>query len=192
MVDGARRDAVQNRARLLEAARRVFRDAGPDVPLERIAAEAGVSRTTLHRHFVDRDALVAELFAANVDEIEREAERAADAPEGVARLFHFALRLQLQLPGSARVTSRSDVPRFATLADRVEAAFLVAGSAAPGSGLHPGVELADLMIAFPMADAAVVEDRAASRPIDVARVHLFLHRALFARPWSSLDAGVDR
>lgn len=49
-------------ARLLEAARRAFERYGyGGATLERIAAEAGVSRVTLHRRGVGKDALLAEL-----------------------------------------------------------------------------------------------------------------------------------
>lgn len=53
-----RADARRNRDRLLEVAVRAFSEAGPDVPLEGIAREAGVGIGTLYRHFPTREALV--------------------------------------------------------------------------------------------------------------------------------------
>jgi len=53
-----RADAQRNRDRLLEVAVRVLSQAGPDVPLEAIAKEAGVGIGTLYRHFPSREALV--------------------------------------------------------------------------------------------------------------------------------------
>ena len=46
-----RADAVRNRARILEAAARVFAAGGPDASTEQVAAEAGVAIGTVFRHF---------------------------------------------------------------------------------------------------------------------------------------------
>jgi serine phosphatase RsbU (regulator of sigma subunit) len=52
-----REDARRNRERLLKAAGRVLRQS-PSASLEDIATAAGVSRSTVYRHFPDRDTLV--------------------------------------------------------------------------------------------------------------------------------------
>ena len=52
-----RRDAQDNRDRLIAAAREVFAESGFDVPLDAIARRAGVGRATLYRNFSDRYAL---------------------------------------------------------------------------------------------------------------------------------------
>ena len=63
-----RADAARNRARILDAARRLFAARGvADVSLEEIAREAGVGKATLFRRFGDRQAL----FEALLDEHER-------------------------------------------------------------------------------------------------------------------------
>ncbi len=49
-----RRDAAQNRIRLIEAAGELMRERGADVSMEQIAARAGVTRATLYRNFTDR------------------------------------------------------------------------------------------------------------------------------------------
>ncbi len=67
-----RADAARNRARLLEAARERFAAAGPDVPLDDIAAAAGVGPGTLHRHFPSKEQLIAAVLTAD---IERQARR---------------------------------------------------------------------------------------------------------------------
>lgn len=56
-----RRDAAQNRRKLLDAARRVFDARGLDAGVEEIAQEAGVGVGTLYRRFPTKDALVSEL-----------------------------------------------------------------------------------------------------------------------------------
>ncbi|HWJ85425.1 MAG TPA: helix-turn-helix domain-containing protein, partial [Cellulomonas sp.] len=58
-MDSPRRaDAVRNREKLLAAAVDAFGADGADVPLETIAARAGVGVGTLYRHFANRSALV--------------------------------------------------------------------------------------------------------------------------------------
>ncbi|MFI0795675.1 TetR/AcrR family transcriptional regulator [Micromonospora rubida] len=56
-------DAEQNRERILAAARHVLAEAGPGVPMTRIARRAGVAVATLYRRFPSRDDLVAGAYA---------------------------------------------------------------------------------------------------------------------------------
>jgi AcrR family transcriptional regulator len=53
-----RSDATANRERIMQAAARLFCERGVDVPLDEIAAAAGLGSATLHRHFRGRDDLV--------------------------------------------------------------------------------------------------------------------------------------
>ncbi|MDR6319639.1 TetR/AcrR family transcriptional regulator [Actinoplanes couchii] len=53
-----RADAARNAERLLDAAREVFAEQGPDAPLDAIARHAGVGVRTLYRHFPHKEALV--------------------------------------------------------------------------------------------------------------------------------------
>ncbi|MEU5871082.1 helix-turn-helix domain-containing protein [Glycomyces sp. NPDC047369] len=53
-----RADAARNVKRLLDAARAVFAEQGPDAPLEAVAERAGVGVRTLFRHFPHKEALV--------------------------------------------------------------------------------------------------------------------------------------
>ncbi|MFC7329447.1 TetR/AcrR family transcriptional regulator [Marinactinospora rubrisoli] len=55
-----RSDAERTVRRILEAAERVLRD-DPAAPVERIAEAAGVARTTIHRRFASREALIDEM-----------------------------------------------------------------------------------------------------------------------------------
>jgi serine phosphatase RsbU (regulator of sigma subunit) len=59
-ADPQRADALRNRQRILDAAQRML-DRSPDATLADIAAAAGVSRSTLHRRFPNRDRLLAAL-----------------------------------------------------------------------------------------------------------------------------------
>ncbi|MGW0855435.1 TetR/AcrR family transcriptional regulator [Streptomyces sp. NPDC002690] len=58
-----RSDALDNRGRILDAARALFSAEGLDVPLRKIARRAGVGPATLYRHFPTKRTLVADAFA---------------------------------------------------------------------------------------------------------------------------------
>ena len=64
-----RADAQRNRERLLSAAVAEFAEHGQDVPLETIAARAGVGIGTLYRHFPSRDALIVAAYQQEVDSL---------------------------------------------------------------------------------------------------------------------------
>ena len=52
-----RKDAQHNRERLIAAASEIMRTVGGDMPMERIAERAGVTRGTLYRNFSHRQAI---------------------------------------------------------------------------------------------------------------------------------------
>jgi AcrR family transcriptional regulator len=80
-----RADAVRNRARLLEAATRLFADQGGEVSLEDVAKAAGVGIGTLYRHFPTRDDLVVGVYGAQVEALDRRSrELAASGDPGDA------------------------------------------------------------------------------------------------------------
>lgn len=64
-----RSDALRNRERLIEAARRAFATAEGAVALEGVARDAGVGIGTLYRHFPNREALVEAVYAAELDDV---------------------------------------------------------------------------------------------------------------------------
>jgi AcrR family transcriptional regulator len=64
-----RADAKRNHDTLLVTAARLFAAAGPDVPLEEIARQAGVGIGTLYRHFPTRDALLAAAYRREVESL---------------------------------------------------------------------------------------------------------------------------
>ncbi|MFI7127352.1 TetR/AcrR family transcriptional regulator [Nonomuraea sp. NPDC050153] len=92
-----RKDAVQNRERLLRAARQLFADRGLDVPLEEIARTAGVSIGTLYNRFPTREVLVEAVFADRVATVAELAEQALamdDAWEGFVAFLTGVCELQ--------------------------------------------------------------------------------------------------
>jgi AcrR family transcriptional regulator len=58
-----RSDALDNRERILDAARALFSADGLDVPMREIARRAGVGPATLYRHFPTKQMLVTDAFA---------------------------------------------------------------------------------------------------------------------------------
>ncbi len=67
-VPRRRADATQNRAAIIAAARAVIAVAD-EVRLNAIAKEAGVGQGTLYRHFPTREALLAEVYRQDVDDL---------------------------------------------------------------------------------------------------------------------------
>lgn len=64
-----RRDAAENRERLLRAAFELFAEQGPEVGVNEIARRAGVGPGTLYRRFPTKEALIDELYQIVLDEM---------------------------------------------------------------------------------------------------------------------------
>ncbi|HVV20136.1 MAG TPA: helix-turn-helix domain-containing protein [Pseudonocardiaceae bacterium] len=94
-----RADARRNRDQIIAAARSIFAEHGPEIPMEEIARTAGVGVGTLYRRFPDRDSLIR---AVAVDSFQRfldDAKAAVDAEptawQALVRLLHQSAELQL-------------------------------------------------------------------------------------------------
>jgi AcrR family transcriptional regulator len=141
-----RRDAVRNYHRILEAAREVLGELGPDAGMEEIAARAGVGVGTVYRRFTNKDALIDELLRLSMDEALAAAEQALARPDGhgleellralgalFARHARYAhLLLQRSTDNATSRTMRAAVAELTTRA-------LAAGT------LNPDVTIADVM-----------------------------------------------
>jgi AcrR family transcriptional regulator len=64
-----RADAIRNRERVLEAAKEVFSQGGPEASLEAVARRAGVGIGTLYRHFPTREALYEAVYRREVEQL---------------------------------------------------------------------------------------------------------------------------
>jgi AcrR family transcriptional regulator len=64
-----RADAIRNRERVLEAAKTVFNQGGPEASLEAVARRAGVGIGTLYRHFPTREALYEAVYRREVEQL---------------------------------------------------------------------------------------------------------------------------
>jgi AcrR family transcriptional regulator len=87
-----RSDAVQNRTRIVEAARAVLAESD-HVHLNEIAKRAGVGQGTLYRHFPSREALLAEVYRRDVEELVTAASALLSEHEPVAALRHWLDRV---------------------------------------------------------------------------------------------------
>jgi AcrR family transcriptional regulator len=89
-----RADALRNRERIVTAAREMFVELGPDVPLDDIARRAGVGNATVYRNFPDRDALVREVVCSVMDRTAEAARQAlaetGDAFGALERFVHVS------------------------------------------------------------------------------------------------------
>ena len=101
-----RRDAVQNRQRLLDAAAAVFAERGLEAGVEEIARAAGVGMGTLYRRFPTKDALIAALVHDVMTTMLRLAREAAGRPDGTG-LEHF-----LEATSAYQASHRGCLPRL--------------------------------------------------------------------------------
>ena len=86
-----RRDSVENRAGILDAARATLAN-DPHASVDVIARSAGLSRRTLYGHFDDRDALIRELISSGAQRFNAIA-ASVDDPDSRIALARLAARL---------------------------------------------------------------------------------------------------
>jgi AcrR family transcriptional regulator len=96
-----RADARRNREQIIAAAKKMFLESGPDVPMEEIARGAGVGVGTLYRRFPDREALIRAVARDNFEVVLAEARAvAAEEPsawQAIVRLLTRSLDLKLSV-----------------------------------------------------------------------------------------------
>ncbi|MFC5379349.1 TetR/AcrR family transcriptional regulator [Aquipuribacter nitratireducens] len=95
-----RSDAVRNRTRVLETARRLVARDGAAVRMDDVATEAGVAVGTLYRHFGTKEALVAAVVEDSVVAIADRAEASAAALEAGAPAWEVVEDLVQQVARS--------------------------------------------------------------------------------------------
>ena len=88
-----RADAQRNRAKILRAARDAFAASGYGVPLDDIAALAGVGPGTVYRHFPTKEALFEAVVTARVEDLADDARARADAADPGQAFFAFLGRV---------------------------------------------------------------------------------------------------
>lgn len=137
-----RRDAAQNRARILRQAAKVFAERGPGADVREIARAAAVGMGTLYRHFPTKEALLDAVIHHDAAEWAHAAEALAtgDPWEDLRQFLHDALgrhaahRALLDSFGAAlgdaanvRECRRRIRPVIEALVDRAQAAQVLRG-----------------------------------------------------------------
>ncbi len=150
-----RADAVRNRDKLLDVAVRAFTEDGVDVPLETIAARAGVGVGTFYRHFPNRNALVEAVYRHEVQRLcdsppDLLAEHAPDVAlqQWMERFVEYAAAKRGM---SEALTScvASGLPLFANTRSRMLAALGVLIDAAVADGsIRPDADAEDVLRAM--------------------------------------------
>jgi AcrR family transcriptional regulator len=160
-----RRDARDNRAAILDAARELFADSA-DVAMCQVAKRAGVGQGTLYRHFPNRGALAAEILDSYIVRFERLAAAEEGDPDAFFVLLRSLFDGVVDLYGLA-VLARSEADtdshlkrnrrRIAELLERPLAEAKRAGK------VRPDLTPADVFLIFAMARGAMegLPDRAA-------------------------------
>ncbi len=147
-----RRDAEENRRRLLEAAREVFAEQGFEATMDAIAARAGVGVGTAYRRFANKDELIAALFQDRIAELTAvvDGALAEDDPwQGIVSYLEGSIALQACDRGLKELVLSSPHHRQfveearAQLKPRVDE--LVTRAHAAGA-LREGIEVTDLVV----------------------------------------------
>jgi AcrR family transcriptional regulator len=166
-----RRDAAENRDRLLAAAAECFDAQGMDVSVTEIAREAGVGMGTLYRRFPTKAALIEALVHDQLEATITLAREAAEHPDGLGleRFLEASSAYQAEHPGLLARLWTTDHEMVRT-ARRLIAALLA--DAQEHGRIRRDITNTDLTIAF-FGIRGVLEATRAEAP-DAWRRHLEL------------------
>jgi AcrR family transcriptional regulator len=107
-----RADAARNLELLLAAARELFTERGPDIPLDDVARRAGVGNATLYRHFPTRGDLIVAVYADEVEVLCRRGVELASVSDAGTALFEwldaFVVHIAEKRPLALAVTDDAD------------------------------------------------------------------------------------
>ncbi|WP_018681065.1 TetR/AcrR family transcriptional regulator [Actinokineospora enzanensis] len=152
-----RADARRNREQIIDAARRLFAQVGPDVPMDEIARAAGVGVGTLYRRFPDRDELI---MAVSLDNFTRLADLARHAeesePDAAAALVSllrsaFELRLGTTMNAVSARAREAVTDAIAVVEQRdlvIAVARRLLGRAQESGAIRPDIDIGDTLMAL--------------------------------------------
>ena len=139
-----RADAARNAGRILQAAREVYGELGPDAPIEAIARRAGVGERTLYRRFPTKAELVRaaldQCIAEDLTPTIRAVRGAADPLHGLAQLIDAAISL-----GAREHNLLTAARRAGSLTPDISTSLNEALTELAQRGQHAGVVRADLV-----------------------------------------------
>ncbi|SDJ11316.1 transcriptional regulator, TetR family [Frankineae bacterium MT45] len=145
-----RRDAAENRERLLDAARFVFAEYGLDASVEEVARAAGVGMGTLYRRFPTKQALIDELVGGMRRELLALAQNANGLVDGsgLETLLLDAGKFQAKQPSCLqRLWSHSDAEQ-ACMDDFREIVATLLERAQESGRVRPEVTSTDISMIF--------------------------------------------
>jgi AcrR family transcriptional regulator len=105
-----RADAARNREKVLRAAREAFAESGYGVPLDEIAARAGVGPGTVYRHFPAKEALFEAVVTARITDLVNEVRSRASAANPGEAFFGFLSRI------AGEAVAKRDLPDAISIA----------------------------------------------------------------------------
>lgn len=180
-----RRDAEENRARIITAAREVFASDGFDVPLDIIARRAGVGRATLYRNFADRFALGAAIFDHNLAALEALAREHRDQPDAFTILLSAMVEHQIKahalVPALLHGPSAPDLQVLVRRVTRLLARPLRQARAA--QRVRADLTITDVLDALAMVSAVVTGNTSVrSRRVRAVRALELLLHGIVPRP----------
>jgi len=159
------------------AAERVFATQGAHAPLAAVAAEAGVARATVQRHFPDRYALAAAVYGRSLDDVEEYAAEHAGEPGLLDQVVRRVVDGQRRAAGLFPMLRAAPVAhaRLEHLHARLD--VLLAGPTAEAVAcgeVAPTVTVADVHLVLAMAEGLLVSfegdvlERALDRGLTIA------------------------
>jgi len=155
-----RRDALRNRALLIETAAAAFREEGLQVGVDEIARRARVGIATLYRHFPAKGDLVVAVSAGLLEELRAARDEALAAGDDAAVLERFLRAALAQLQANrGLVEALAQHPPSPQIRERMREAMLeviepVVAQAHAAGTLAAALDAEDLLIAIRMIGAA--------------------------------------
>ena len=148
-----RADALRNREKVLQAAREAFAASGFGVPLDEIAALAGVGPGTVYRHFPTKEALFEAVIRTRLEDLVADARSRLDAADPGEAFFGFLGRLRQEFTAKRDMPDAIAVP--GPLQEALQEALSVLLRRAQDAGAVRGdVTTAELIVLFKASVAA--------------------------------------
>jgi AcrR family transcriptional regulator len=139
-----RADAQRNRDKVLRAAQEAFAASGYGVPLDEIAALAGVGPGTVYRHFPSKEELFEAVVTARLRDLIAAARDLADDPDPGQAFFGFLSRFRQEVAAKRDLPDAIAVP--GSLQDDLRAALDVLLRRAQQAGaVRADISIQDLM-----------------------------------------------
>ncbi|QRP45233.1 TetR/AcrR family transcriptional regulator [Amycolatopsis sp. FDAARGOS 1241] len=190
-----RADARRNRDQIIAAARTIFAEYGPEVPMEEIARAAGVGVGTLYRRFPDREALIRAVAVDNFSRVLDDARQAAaeepTAWQALVRLIYQSVELhlsvQLAMVSKKALEILKEDPAIAALRESLlsELEVLVRGAQREGT-LRPDVAEGDVAMLFALLLRQLESSSPEIAQMSTARSITIMIDGLRARPGTPL------